>query len=65
MIRLNKFYDLVSGYARILLVNEDGSKEYFCGDLRHIPDKYDECEVVNFSMSYDGTITFQLKEVVE
>lgn len=28
MIRLNKFYDLVSGYARILLVNEDGSKEY-------------------------------------
>lgn len=64
MLRLKKFYDLVSGYANIRLVSEDGSTAYHCGILRNIPDEYDECEVTNFIMSSDGIITFMLKEMV-
>lgn len=64
MLRLKKFYNLVSGYANIRLVSEDGKTEYYCGRLRGIPDEYDECEVTNFTMSNDGTIAFTLKEVV-
>lgn len=64
MLRLKKFYELVSGYTNIRLVSEDGETEYYCGKLRSIPDEYDEYEVTNFTMSNEGIITFTLKGVV-
>lgn len=64
MLRLKKFYELVSGYANIRLMSEDGKTEYYCGKLRSIPDEYDACEVTNFTMSNEGIIAFMLKGVV-
>ena len=61
MVRLRKFYDLVSRNATVLLISEDEAVEFYRGSLRNIPDEFDNWVVADFSMAYNGAITFKLE----
>ena len=62
MIRLKKFYELVSRNAHITLAAADLTKVYFEGNLKDIPDCFDEAAVKDFSISNDGDFLFQIEQ---
>jgi hypothetical protein len=58
---MSKFYDLVSGYATVILKDARSKKDCYVGPLKSLPDEYDNWTVKDFSMANDGTITFMVK----
>ena len=58
---MSKFYDLVSGFATVILKDTRSKKAYYIGPLKSLPDAYDNWVVKDFSMANDGTITFLVK----
>lgn len=60
-MRLSKFYELVSRNAHITLANRSLDKVYYEGALKDIPDRYDDSEVLDFTMSSEGDILFKIK----
>ena len=58
---MSKFYDLVSGYATVILKDARSKKAYYIGPLKSLPDEYDNWTVKDFNMANDGTITFLMK----
>ena len=61
MIKLRKFYELISRNAEITVVNYKTKKELFKGSLKDIPDELDNCEVKDFNVSNNGDFTFLVK----
>lgn len=61
MTTLKKYYDLINRSATIYLTNKTGSANYYTGALKDTPDKYDNCEVIDFQMDNEGGIHFQIK----
>lgn len=60
-MKLKKFYDLISRTTEVTLVSEDLKETYFTGWTKDIPDEFDNCTVVDFSMNIDGDILFKIK----
>lgn len=60
MIRLQKFYDLISRNATVTLTNRSLDRVYYEGSMRNIPDKYDDCPVEDFAVSNDGDFLFKI-----
>lgn len=60
MIRLRKFYELVSRNATVTLANTTLDKVYFEGSMKDIPDEYDDCTVEDFAVSNDGDFLFKI-----
>ena len=50
MVKLNKFYDLISRNATVTLTNSKLDKTYYEGSARSIPAEYDDCTVEDFCM---------------
>lgn len=61
MVKLNKFYDLISRNAMVTLTNSKIDKTYYEGSARDIPAEYDDCTVEDFCMSNDGDLLFKIK----
>ena len=62
MIKLRKFYELISRNANITLAAADLSKNYFEGSLKDIPDCYDDATVIDFCISNDGDFLFKIEK---
>ena len=60
MIRLDKFYGLISRDAHVTLANPHLDAVYFEGSLKNVPDEFDECEVTDFAVSDEGDFLFKL-----
>ena len=63
MVKLNKFYDLISRNATVTLANSKLDKTYYEGSARSIPAEYDDCTVEDFCMSNTGDLLFKIKVV--
>ena len=63
MVKLNKFYDLISRNATVTLTNSKLDKTYYEGSARSIPAEYDDCTVEDFCMSNTGDLLFKIKVV--
>lgn len=61
MLKLRKFYELISRNAEITVVNYKTKKELFKGSLKDIPDELDNCEVKDFNVSNNGDFIFLIK----
>ncbi len=61
MVKLNKFYNLISRNATVTLTNSKLDKTYYEGSARSIPAEYDDCTVEDFCMSNDGDLLFKIK----
>jgi hypothetical protein len=61
MVKLNKFYDLISRNATVTLTNSRLDKTYYEGSARSIPAEYDDCTVEDFCMSNEGDLLFKIK----
>ena len=57
-MKMSKFYDLVSAYAKVTLKDAKTKKAYYTGPLKSLPDEYDNWTVADFNMANDGSITF-------
>jgi hypothetical protein len=60
-MKLSKFYELISRNARVTLANGSLDKVYFDGALKDVPDRFDDAEVLDFTMSCEGDILFKIK----
>lgn len=60
MIRLQKFYELISRNATVTLANTTLDKVYYEGSMKSIPDEYDDCTVEDFAVSNDGDFLFKI-----
>lgn len=60
MVRLEKFYDLISRNANVTLTNHHLDSVYFEGKVKDIPDDFNDCEVTDFAVSNDGDFLFRL-----
>ena len=60
-MKLSKFYDLISRNATVTLTNTKLDRVHYEGSLKDIPDRFDDCEVADFSVSNDGDFLFKLK----
>ena len=61
MLKLRKFYELISRNAEITVVNYKTKKELFKGSLKDIPDELDDSEVKDFNVSNNGDFIFLIK----
>ena len=61
MIRLRKFYELISRNATVTLTNKGHDRVFYEGSLKDIPDCFDDCIVEDFSVSNDGDFLFEIK----
>ena len=61
MLKLRKFYELISRNVEITVVNYKTKKELFKGGLKDIPDELDNCEVKDFNVSNNGDFIFLIK----
>ena len=61
MIKLKKFYELVSRTADVTLTEKNSKRVCYRGNLKDIPDRFDECVVDDFRVSNEGSFTFILK----
>jgi hypothetical protein len=61
MVKLSKFYNLISRNATVTLTNSKLDKTYYEGSARSIPAEYDDCTVEDFCMSNDGDLLFKIK----
>lgn len=59
MIKLNRFYDLLSRSAHVTLLA--GSSVLFEGPVKSIPDEFDNRVVSDFRMNDDGSMVFVLE----
>lgn len=50
MIRLEKFYDLISRNATVTLTNRQLDTTFFEGSMRDIPDHFSNCIVEDFKL---------------
>ena len=62
MVKLQKFYDLLSRNARLVLESEDHNTRYYEGRVCTTPDEYDGWIVTDFQMDSDGDLTFQIRK---
>lgn len=60
MIKLEKFYDLINRNAHATLTNARLDSVYFEGKVKDIPDEFDDCDVVDFTVSNEGDFLFKL-----
>ena len=60
MIRLDKFYGLISRGANVTLTNPYLDATYYEGTVKNIPDEFDDCEVTDFAVSNDGDFLFKI-----
>lgn len=58
MSKLEKFYDLISRNASVTIHGSEPNTIYFKGKFRSIPHGFDDCEVVDFSISPEGNFSF-------
>ena len=61
MIKLRKFYELISRNATVTLTSASLDKVLFEGSIKDIPDGFDDCIVEDFSISNDGDFLFEIK----
>ena len=61
MIRLEKFYDLISRNATVTLTNRQLDTTFFEGCMRDIPDRFSNCIVEDFCVSNTGDFLFKIK----
>ena len=61
MIRLEKFYDLISRNATVTLTNRQLDTTFFEGSMRDIPDHFSNCIVEDFCVSNTGDFLFKIK----
>lgn len=61
MIRLRKFYELISRNAAVTLTNASLDEVFYEGSLKDIPDQFDDSIVENFAVSNDGDFLFEIK----
>lgn len=61
MVKLYKFYDLISRNANVTITNEKLDKTYFDGTMKDIPNTFDDCDVVDFCVSSKGDFLFKIK----
>ena len=61
MIRLEKFYDLISRNATVTLTNRQLDTTFFEGSMRDIPDHFSNCIVEAFCVSNTGDFLFKIK----
>ena len=59
-MKLYKFYDFLDRNAIITLTNEDLTKVYYEDAMKSIPDKFDDCTVIDFAVSNDGDVLFKV-----
>ena len=62
MIKLRKFYELVSRNAHITLAAADLSKVFFEGSIKDIPDRFDDAQVTDFCISDSGDFLFKIEQ---
>ena len=62
MIILSKFYELISRKATVTLASPKLDVTYFKGSIKNIPDCYDDCTVVDFTVSDDGDFLFRIEK---
>lgn len=55
MIKLYKFYDILSSTARIGLVNNATGEIFHECMVKNIPDQYDNLTVTDFNSPFDGS----------
>ena len=60
MIRLEKFYDLISRNATVTLTNRQLDTTFFEGSMRDIPDRFSNCIVEDFCVSNTGYFLFNI-----
>lgn len=60
MIRLAKFYGLISRNAHVTLTNTRMDASLYEGTVDGIPDEFDDCEVADFAVSNEGDFLFKL-----
>ena len=60
MIRLEKFYDLISRNATVTLTNRQLDTTFFEGSMRDIPDRFSNCIVEDFCVSNTGDFLFKI-----
>ena len=65
MVRLYKFYELISRNAMVTLTNRSLDKIYYEGSLKNIPSEYDDCTVADFAVSNDGDFLFKINVETE
>lgn len=61
MIRLRKFYELISRNAMVTLTNKGLDRVFYEGSLKDIPDCFDDSIVEDFSVSNDGDFLFEIR----
>ena len=61
MIKLKKFYELISRNATVTLTNTSLDKVFYEGSLKNIPDRFDDSIVENFTVSNDGDFLFEIR----
>jgi hypothetical protein len=62
MIKMSKFYDLISRNATITLQKGKSKKPCYTGSLKNLPDQYDSWKVIDFEVTCDGDFVFQVRE---
>lgn len=60
MLKLNKFYELISRNAMVTLTEHTLSKTYFEGSVKEIPDTFDDWNVTDFCVSNQGDFLFEI-----
>ena len=61
MTTLKKFYDLINRNASVTITDESKAITCYTGSLKDIPDRYDDCNVIDFHMDNAGGIHFQIE----
>lgn len=61
MLKLNRFYGQISRNAHITLKGKDG-KPFYSGQLKSLPDRFDDRTVSDFTVSNDGKFTFLIAD---
>lgn len=61
MIKLYKFYELISRNAKVTVASTDLCRIFFEGSTKDIPDSLDNSAVLDFTISNDGDFLFKIE----
>lgn len=60
MLKLYKFYELISRNVLVTLTEDTFTKTYFEGSVKDIPDAFDDWNVTDFCVSNQGDFLFKI-----
>ena len=65
MVTLRKFYDLLHKSVTVTLCDPKLTETFYEGPVSRIPEIYEDCRVLDFSMNDYGDMLFEIEKEAE